>query len=89
MFFFFLLRTYNELLVASTGSTHGDISDLTLQKWIIVWDYPCGGHERSSETLPVMYLPNKIYLYPCFLISFFFGLMKRSRKLIKYWTIYG
>ena len=31
-FFFFLLRTYNELLIASTESTHGAISDLTLQK---------------------------------------------------------
>lgn len=46
-------------------------------------DYPCGGHERPAETLPAMYLPNKIYLYPCFLISlfFFFWIMKRSRKL--------
>jgi hypothetical protein len=72
-FFFFLLRTYNELLIASTESTHGAISDLTLQKWMAVRDYPCGGHERPAETLPVMYLPNTIYLHPCFLISLFFG----------------
>jgi hypothetical protein len=72
-FFFPLLRTYNELLIASTESTHGAISDLTLQKWMTVRDYPCGGHERPAETLPVMYLPNTIYLHPCFLISLFFG----------------